>query len=126
MNKKLLLKVKEHILEEPTRLAMGRFVVRDFPGVVIIPNTCDIARKVPKCGTVGCIAGWTCLLSGSTSSEYRETASDLLGIKESQAMKLFYIGNWSPHFKKLWRGTRSLKKRAQITARVIDNFIKKG
>jgi hypothetical protein len=56
MNVKLLRKIQKHILEEPRRLDMDVVLVKD-----IDPASW---RDAPPCGTVGCIAGWACALSG--------------------------------------------------------------
>jgi hypothetical protein len=52
MNVELLEKVKKHILAEPKRINMNNWCYKK-------PKS----RGGPACGTVGCIAGWTVLLS---------------------------------------------------------------
>lgn len=71
MNVKLLREVAEHILEEPKRFQMETFISRDM----------DFFRRrhiAPACGTVGCIAGWTCILSLGPKAEVLEGDSQAI------------------------------------------------
>lgn len=45
------------------------------------------SRLLPACNTVGCIGGWTNLLTGTTGSCHAET---VLGLTREQANDLFY------------------------------------
>lgn len=61
---KLIQKVQAHILEEPRRFDMA-VLVQQYSGYMLetdqnLPNA---DRCYPACGTVGCIAGWSVLLS---------------------------------------------------------------
>lgn len=83
----------------------------------------DWLFRKPSCGTVGCIAGWTCLRNGYVEvadrdwpdvilGVYRDddvqrrlldvgmTAMQILGIDESQGARLFEEGNTIPD---LWQ-----------------------
>lgn len=132
MNVELLQRVKAHILEEPKRFIMSRWIGKHTPGsqMGFHDSKIDIGRRYPACGTVtvACIAGWTCLLAGEEpflGSDTQARAQTLLELSPNQTATLFYKDRWSPHYQRLWDGTRSLKKRAEIAGRVIDNFIKK-
>lgn len=72
----LLRKIERHILAEPRRLNMKRWgTVYDLSkfaklkkliqgNATYIPGVQeDVAKNMPPCGTVGCIAGWTVFLS---------------------------------------------------------------
>lgn len=131
MNKPLLLKVKAHILEMPERFIMGRWQLQGIPGADVESLNCSVdrQRKMPGCGTVACIAGWTVLLAHKKRAAMRygfsKTAEELLGLREDDARKLFNVEHWSAHYRNLWIKTQSLSKRAAIAARVIDRFIRK-
>jgi hypothetical protein len=130
MNVELLQKVKAHILEKPERFVMTRWQVYGLPGEEIVMCTDEMQkiRKVPECGTMACIAGWTVALTDPTKDHQgvrsiSEYATDLLGLNEAPDM--FWLQKWSRHFRATWKATRSPRKHAQIAARVIDQFIKK-
>jgi len=77
----LLRKVKQHILEDPERIAMGVWRIEERG----IANRYGL--EIPSCGTVACIAGWTEILSRQPPSH---EASDILGITDEQSGELFY------------------------------------
>lgn len=135
MNTKLLLKVKQHILDEPRRLWMGQWQVRAVPGKRIEGfwdtefsfRTVTLDEKTaPPCGTAGCIAGWTDMLSFRTrprgvSAESR--AIKKLAITELQAAQLFYVDSWPRKFREEYSAAKTAKRRARIVGQVIDDFI---
>jgi hypothetical protein len=111
VNGKLLQRIKKHILEDPKRLDMGMFLARkeQHPG----------AYKYPACGTVGCIAGWACVLSKENltrSDEIEQRAAELLGLTPIQAARLFYSGSGMGH-------KAQSRKMARSVAKIIDTFI---
>jgi hypothetical protein len=69
MNVKLLRRIQKHILAEPKRLDMGNFIVRKSDGLGSLV-------RFPKCGTVGCIAGWAVTLSTASGSPLSGDAAD--------------------------------------------------
>lgn len=108
MNTKLLKQVRDAILREPRRVNMTISLTE---------------REGPRCGTVGCIAGWTLMLDehnkqprkgwGAARVKILEKFADpvnwgafpnwrkmalkarkLLGITREQAEGLFHVGNW--------------------------------
>ena len=133
MNTKLLRRVAKHISEEPRRLNMD-----------ITLNTIDTYRaeryvkEMPPCGTVGCIAGWTCVLSESVPKYFDEVipiASSKLGLTHEQADALFaepkfnsgdvdYARVWPRRFAKRYLKAKTPKGRASATVARIEHFIK--
>jgi hypothetical protein len=102
INVKLLRKVRRHILAEPKRVNMGRFIYRK-----------------EDCGTVACIAGWAVTLSGEELPYHISArAEELLGLNWRQASYLFYD---APNFVKAPAQTA---EHARQTAKLIDHFIK--
>ncbi len=81
-------------LEEPQRLAMG-FVCHRGAGLKAKAEERP-GTKIPPCGTAGCIAGWTLVLTGQTKEDERNggsyyDATDVLGLTDYQAEQLFYL-----------------------------------
>lgn len=125
----LLRKVKKHILAEPRRIYMDGFAIKADADVVWEKNI-----KLPACGTVGCIGGWTVMLSDKRMMRskkqrevdtfikggFHEAASKLLGLTANDTWNLFYrYGEWWPE-----NGTPMQK--AKATAARIDRFIVSG
>jgi hypothetical protein len=130
MNVKLLREVKRHILEEPRRLNMNSYgYLVDGP-------------DAPACKTVGCIAGWSGLLSqghltAETGSSFMdpEVAREALKLTENQADRLFTepwvaLGGekrghcWPIKFAKRFEAATSEIQKAKVTAARIEHFIK--
>jgi hypothetical protein len=122
MNVELLLKVKQHILEEPRRLDMlhGLFVNPESP-----------------CGIVGCIAGWTAMISGELKHEIVQKgglswgivcklAWQQLDINEDQCNSLFYVQYWPEPFRSRWYEHRTNREEAKLVVERIDHFIATG
>jgi hypothetical protein len=122
MNVKLLRKVKRRILAEPKRLYMTSYLAFDRDVV---------DRPMPKCGTVGCIAGWACIIAMpklSPQEIWRQfavgfKAMELLGLTDEEKFRLFEPGAWPKQFE---RGTSDdgKKKTAEVAAARIEHFIK--
>lgn len=157
MNTELLLKVRKAILAKPTRLRMSNWIVDEerllansVVGFGITIKT-KKGRKVldfsdesgggwnepadhplPSCNTVGCIAGWACILAGFQTREslgengVNYKAVRLLNIKSYESSRLFYVDNWPPQFKDQYLDpkTKTAKQRASIAAARIAFFIK--
>jgi hypothetical protein len=121
MNVELLRRIQKHILAEPKRLDMGNFIVRKSDGLGSLV-------RFPKCGTVGCIAGWAVTLSTKEKLNYKrieDRARQLLGITQTQGNKLFFDGNWPPQLAdRLCQARPQTKAHARITAERIDLFVK--
>jgi len=70
-----------------------------------------------KCGTVACIAGWTCKVLGEPSNEYEHgwTAGDHLGLDHEQRTLLFTPRGWlgSPEIFKARHAVRVLRHLAE-------------
>lgn len=145
MNTELLLRVKAHILEEPRRLNMSEWI-QDATGEVrcdfensgldsyedfqTLPEDFQTLPKslIPACGTVACIAGWTTQLAGEICEDrdVEGRAKDLLDISFSGSQNLFYPFNWSDKSLRdayYSAGLENPQARAEIVAKVIDQFI---
>lgn len=129
MNTRLLRKVQRHILEEPKRYDQDRWLIRgDEATIHLEPN------DVPACKTVGCIAGWVCVLGKSIPKLAYNSgirAKKLLGLTTGQADRLFapilYADAnhcWPEKFETKYRKANTAKKRAKVAAARIDHFIK--
>lgn len=109
MNTALLRRIKKHVLEEPKRLDMGCFLMREEQN----KNYYDY----PACKTVGCIAGWACVLSKEnllSAGEIEARATELLDITQEQANRLFYSAmDEKPQSRKM----------AKAVGILIDHFI---
>lgn len=130
MNTELLLKVKDHILEEPKRLIMSAFVTRKEFSYAGLMHDLDAfkstKREFAPCDTAACIAGWSVLLTEgmeTTTSNLRERAAELLGIEMGKEERLFEVGHWSLDNRKKYREATTPEALAQIAADEIDIYI---
>lgn len=123
MNVELLNRVKAHILEEPKRLFMPGFLARKGDD--------EDVDRYPACGTIGCYAGWICVLSGEHDlfgKELADKAASLAHINLDQADRLFFshVVGWSEQDNaKLWSGDGT-PETAALAARRLDEFIASG
>lgn len=149
MNVDLLLRVKKHIQQKPSRLRMSQFLVRkeNLAATAIRPDNRIVKikgkeyfnflaiewgepskQKIPDCGTVGCIAGWTCMLGLDTPPEsvlkIKQSAINLLQLDNYQAEHLFYVHNWPTELRDGYYEAKNNRQRARIVGKVIDLFIK--
>jgi hypothetical protein len=132
MNVRLLRRVAKHISEEPRRLDMG--VLTD------IRTKYEYGDDAPPCGTVGCIAGWACLLTGSKPQHawqggfnYWDKGAKLLGLSPIQAKRLFSRPDehpefpheeWPVRFARRHERAKTHRGRAKATVDHIEHFIK--
>jgi hypothetical protein len=131
MNVELLRKVEKHILEEPKRLYMRSWIVREDHARVLITHVGE-TRGFAQCGTAACIAGWAVLLSHeNTENELRlgmdvyYEARTLLGLNTHEADRLFDPIGWPRMFD---AGTRDdgSEIAAETTVERIEHFIETG
>lgn len=127
MNVPLLRKIKAVMLARPKRVDMYGWLRHKSK-----------ERGGPVCGTVGCIAGWACLLSekqGKSLSDKREAVlmsfpdyasngADALGITGEQAERLFFTNHWPKRLADSYDDDNSPRQKARIVARRIDLFIR--
>lgn len=80
----LLDEIKQLILEEP----------RNYDQTLWMRYFRNDSRQAPPCGTVACVAGWTCALKGFNriSQATSERAADILGLDIMTARALFSGG----------------------------------
>jgi hypothetical protein len=131
MNVKLLRKVAKYILAEPKRLDMN------VTGIATLPDDED----APKCGTVGCIAGWASVLAlpaMPASPKFRasvmtwESGRIKLKLNCEEASRLFTEPDseahdgWPVRFRTAYAKAKTHRGRARVTARRIEHFIKTG
>lgn len=116
---RLLRRVKKHILEEPKRLYM-----RDWAHL-------KSGAGAPKCGTVGCIAGWAHLLThkkeiGTSQVDdiHEGYGMDALNVDSTQAVRLFYVSGWPEKFEQRYLRAKTRKQEAKVAAERIEHFIK--
>ena len=123
MNIELLRKVQAHIMEEPARLLMSRWSQR-VTGKTHVGGLWEGFKElpVPSCGTVCCIAGWTCVISQRKPSE--EKAIELLELDMDQGDRLFLVGQWPEAFAIAYFDADTPEQRAQVACGRIDRFIK--
>ena len=151
---KLLRRVKKHVLAEPNRLIMSDVVIRE--------EECDMTTeggekafygdgvdeygnhdKIPfaRCGTAGCIAGWTVLLhdgmkktEGMSSGTIMDRAAILLGCQQDEfnspvMPELFYTDNWNTYKRGLsdrYNRAKTQQERAVLVGEAIEAYIEKN
>ena len=125
MNVKLLRKVAKHILAEPTRLVMGNWLLKKgYEDIEAIEYGEFGSRPFPKCGTAGCIAGWTCELSGKGKVKHHDlVAKRLLGLNKRESERLFLPDQWPAEFERGYNDD-GRKKTAEVAVARIEHFIK--
>ncbi len=116
MNIKLLRQVKRQILKEPRQFCMDNWFL----------TIGDVKWKIPNCGTAACIGGWAISLSSKLSpseAQYNDkSAYQVLGLTQSEGVRLFYESNWPERFISYY-GTTHLQKAKKAALR-IEHFIK--
>lgn len=108
----LLTEVRELILSEPLRYNQRDWLsrVEEHEGVCLFP----------KCGTVGCVAGWVATLKEGRSFDWAKSADlarPILGLSYDQGEELFNGG--------AVRGTSQTVEHAKAGAQHIAAFQKK-
>lgn len=125
---KILKYLKDHFREEPRRLYMHTWSVKrgkDYGGAMI-PDDIDF----PPCGTVGCIAGWICMLYGEKKEPHwliaPQTAGEEMGFAKYPYClnSLFYLEYWPNKFSKQFELAKTPYRRVEVTCNRIDHFIK--
>lgn len=133
MNRKLLRQIMATILEEPRRLDMGQWLRRRSH----CRDERDFFRwqrlsAIPKCGTVGCIAGWAINLTmpERVPEEFgpewaANTAGAKLGLTAVQGARLFWVYKWPHDLTQALDATKpGTKEHALVVARRIRRFIR--
>ena len=150
-----LRKLQKYILDEPKRFNLETW------GEVCNPKTyaaleaeyvgADVVNQKPPCGTVGCIAGNLCVLSGDIKpnviidrlgSELEtyifprntdEMAAKYLGLDIDEAEKLFYLEEWNygtgwpeEFAARLEKHKPGTLEYAKVAVARIDHFIETG
>lgn len=135
MNVALLKQVRAKIPEEAERFDMDRWIAYISEDGRIDDE--DEVAPEDRCGTVACIAGWTCLIACDIppfENAVMSKARDLLGLDYWGARRLFFYVDWPTHFYNQYRliagdvpeELRNKKAIAQLAAERIDHFIATG
>jgi hypothetical protein len=153
---KTLRELEKYILEEPKRFNMS------FWGLTVDPNYYDKVKKTgylsseesalvkqkPTCGTVGCMAGNLCVMTGKIKPKIHFNgaqvyhfphntallASEILGISPYEGEKLFMLSSWTTdgngwpvNFStKLMTYSPGTKQYAQVVVDRIEHYIATG
>lgn len=128
---RLLRKVAAHILEEPKRYDQNEVLWRWEPGELFSYSYTG-TYKAPKCGTIGCLAGWVCVLSlgAEKAADYIrpiEFASQKLGLTSAQELSLFgTVTDWPVQFSERYMAAKTQRQVALLAKDRIEHFIKTG
>lgn len=123
INIPLLRKIQRAITKEPLRVDMLMSLTHDKSDLACL-------RQMPKCGTVGCIAGWAVVYSGQDKKNLwlgsvLRIGQKVLWLDHSQAQRLFWPSNWPQKFMdeldKFKDGTSDY---ARVVCARIGHFIK--
>lgn len=114
INKTLLRRVRNHILDEPRRYNQGT------PGK-------RVSKRESPCGTRACIGGWADMLEGDDVRDVSDIdldrAARKLGFNGQQAFTVFFW-YWPEQFNDAWRDDIPRKKAARLAADYINWIIK--
>lgn len=135
MNKELLEKVAQKILDEPRRLRMGRWLEK-------LDDLYKNDREYPPCGTVGCIAGWAVQIHMEENKspldvedyqnypDFENEGQKILGLTYQQRRGLFFQENWPFEFRYNWENIQNFDdryvERAKLAAARIRHMIETG
>lgn len=132
---KILELVKVHMRAEPRRLNMKDWILRRYsctPDVTqfVSSGALPSGFEFPPCGTVGCIAGWICILSGkdesllnTISAPYRANEAMFLPTYSALTDKLFYLDYWPLNYRLDYEQAETPEERVEATCARIDYFI---
>ncbi len=134
MNKPLLRKVIAVIEAEPRRIRMESWYSSQLS-----------KQEVPRCGTVGCIAGWALLLDARHKPEsyaatmkrvkarnyestytYHEQAAKVVGLSVARSYRLFFTYGWPEHLFAAYHVAKTPAERACAVVRRIKHFMRTG
>jgi hypothetical protein len=125
LNKKLLMEIRDHVLEEPRRLVMWNWRIdSDGPGDTYEDDNA-MEVEFPSCNTAACIGGWACILSKveSANLNYAATARELLGLDDVQAGNLFSYAAWPQPFSDQYTEASTPQARALVAANFLEKVI---
>ncbi len=127
---RMLRKVIAHILDEPLRYDQDEVLVYQEPGESFF-YTIIGERKVPQCGTIGCLAGWVTALSLSKKKAEEvdpiKFAANKLGLSGYQRNSLFGgVFSWPEQFADAYHRAKTPLQVARVAAKRVEHFIKTG
>lgn len=121
----LLRAIKAHVLEEPKRLEM-EFYLATKKEIQTEETLSKYRNRLPRCGTIACIAGWACVLTGRKPYySYDEMAASLLGVETDTGWRLFNECRWPLRLLKKHNKALTLEQKAEAAGEAIDWFIAK-
>lgn len=138
LNVELLNKVADAILAEPRQFIMATWFSKSGgtgTGWQLSPETRDIPREIPNCGTAACIAGHVIAVFEGVNparahamnfTYIKSRAADLLHITGDEAERLFFVANWTNDFREAWEEAVTVEARAQVAYDRIQYFIENG
>lgn len=86
------------------KIFMEVWLGKQINGASIVAFDMDDFEQLTKCGTVGCIAGTTCILfpdNINTEEDVCDNAIEILGIDDAIASRLFYRSRWPDFYRNL-------------------------
>lgn len=136
LNEELWDRVKATILEEPKRLRMRLWGITKKRGPLFFQDE----KNTPACGTVGCLAGWACVLNATKAPsrfqrvmgellkrgidedtfDFAREAEKVLGLAYDEGKMLFERG---PHIGAYNDGTR---KSARAIVKIVNEFLREA
>lgn len=132
--KKILRQVRDHILAEPKRLRMSKYITtQKTSGLKTFHADSHRNEEVPfaPCGTAGCIAGWAVILSTPNIAPFElerthpydlmVNAAKILGITDTS---LFFVEEWPRRFSKPYMKAKTQKTRAKYAAKMINYWLR--
>lgn len=119
----LLSEIRRLILEEPERYDQNQYLLTKeaFSWKFEQPSA-------PACGTIGCVAGWTCALKGlrwPRNEAVLDQARIILGVDEAAATSLFRFDAVPLRSPSLFEKRVTPQRHARLGARHIAKFQKK-
>lgn len=114
----ILRNVIKAIQDEPKRYKQTVYCRRRTETPLFTPD-----RGWPSCGTIGCVALWTCVVTGHATSgeQAMYKAQKILGLESGPANKLFAV----TALLGFTDSTPGTKKYAEAGVDHIKNFVKK-
>lgn len=126
----ILRKVQKTITEEPRRFDMG--IWQQF----ISQHAMQYNPQAPPCGTVGCIAGWICMIHDRKENieqlDIQGRANDILSLPEYDeeianyniSDKLFFVSSWvNKSYRQRFNLAETQQEKVAVASEYIDYFI---
>ena len=89
-------------------------------------------EHLKPCGTVACLAGWTCAVfpprkrGGNEGAYIPEYAATRLGLTEDESDRLFHVNNWPPPYRGRYNKVKSGRGKLDVLKDRVAHFIVTG